>query len=298
MTPVTLSALVDDYLRLTPALRGYSPATLNTYKSWLNGFVKWAGEDATALRLTPDDLLAYQVYRLDERQGLRPRSLNTMRSAFLSFCSWLVERRLLLDNPARCIPKVREDAARRRIVTDDDLPAILAACELFPVKRRGQLAHAALSLLSFSAVRKSELLALKVGDINLPIAIVTVHQGKGGKDREIPICSRCVEAMRQYLVIRGESELSNLLLLTHDRPLRSGVLLSLINEALALAGLADKQYNPHAFRHWYATTALNEGANPGAVADNMGHSGTGTLFKIYNHPNAEQRRKVANLVSI
>lgn len=148
-----------------------------------------------------------------------------------------------------------------------------------------------LSLL-YLGLRVSELCALLLERIDLPGRTVLVYQGKGGKDRTVPIPERLLGPLSGWI---GECSSGPLFPSPKnpDRPLSDRMIRYVVEACARRAGITrpdpTQRVSPHKLRHSYATRLLSRGADLVAVKDLLGHSNISTT-SIYLHCDADRLR--------
>jgi site-specific recombinase XerD len=136
-----------------------------------------------------------------------------------------------------------------------------------------------------AGVRKAELIRLSLDDVNYDDGLVMVREGKGGKDRVVPIGEKGLAALRRYvrlarpLLAKGEE--SHLFV-----SLRGGVMgemgiLQCVKRTVKAAGIT-RNVHPHALRHCCATHMLNHGADIRYVQEFLGHASLSST-QVYTH---------------
>ncbi|MDR2422528.1 MAG: tyrosine-type recombinase/integrase [Deltaproteobacteria bacterium] len=135
--------------------------------------------------------------------------------------------------------------------------------------------QAVLELLYSSGLRVGELAALDVGDLKIPQRSVHVREGKGAKDRLVPVGVPALEALKEWLAQRAsllDPQRPTSALFVAKRGGRLGVreVRRLLDRRLAQSGL-DGGYHPHSLRHSFATHLLAEGADLKAIQEMLGH---------------------------
>ena len=171
------------------------------------------------------------------------------------------------------------------MLTVEEIDRIIASIDLS--KTEGQRNRAIIETLYSCGLRVSELCGLRLSDLYLDEGFMRV-EGKGSKQRLVPVSPRAVEELRRYFVQRAE--------MTNIKPghedyvflsFRRGTKLSrimvfhFIKELVELAGVR-KTVSPHTFRHSFATHLLEGGANLRAIQLMLGHESIGTT-EIYTH---------------
>jgi len=240
--------------------RNYSQTTVNTYLKVVADFARY-------FRRPPDELgkeqiRAYQVYLLKERKlGVRTVGLHTAALRFF-FC-----RTLKRAYPVEEVPYPR--APRR-------LPIILTREEAIRlIDCASNLFHRAMLITMYSTgMRRAELCRLKVEDIDSTRMLIHIRQGKGGKDRDVPLSPKVLETLREYwrwmkpktYLFPGTINGSRA-----DKPITPKVLWEACREAAERAGIT-KAVRPHLLRHSFATHLVEGGADLPTVQALLGHT--------------------------
>lgn len=257
--------------------RGASPHTLRAYGRDLSDL-----EDMLAPRT------AEQATALDLRRWLAGRggsNATTARhlAALRTFYAWALGEGRIAASPAERLAGPRVRPPLPRVLEVDEASAVVEA----PVGEgpREVRNRAILEVAYGGGLRVSELVGLDLADIDLPRGLVRVRQGKGRKDRVVPVGPPAVEAVRAWLVHRG----------TAAGPLfpgsagRLGVraIYEVVRRSGAKNGVAG--VHPHALRHSYATHLLRDGADVRAIQEMLGHASLSTTQR-YAHVELEQLR--------
>jgi site-specific recombinase XerD len=255
--PVTklLQRLHDELVR-----RHYATTTRESYLRIVKAFHRRSGGRLD--RVGPDDLRRYQIYLLEERKlavGTVVAEIAALRFFFLRV---LKRRNMKEDLP---YPK-----RRRR------LPVVLSPEEVQRlIGGAKNLYHRTLLLTLYGAgLRRSEVAHLKVRDIDSQRMLLRVDQGKGGRDREVPLSPTLLAALREYY--RWMRPQTYLFPGTQDgwradRPITTKPIWEAVRLAAQRAQI-DKPVTPHTLRHSYATHLLEAGADLRTIQVLLGHA--------------------------
>ncbi len=142
----------------------------------------------------------------------------------------------------------------------------------------------AISLLA--GLRISEVLHLRIEHLDFEGRTLEVHEGKGGKDRNLPLSEKLIEPLKDWIRDRREGFL--FISERTGRTLTPRAVQRSIKKAATRAQIA-RNVTPHKLRHTFATRLLNRGANLREVQDLMGHANLGTT-EIYLHTETERLR--------
>lgn len=174
------------------------------------------------------------------------------------------------------------------VLTPEEVSHLLAAPN--PQDKMGSRDRAILELLYATGMRVSELCQLKLTDLHDTFVKV---QGKGKKERVIPVGRKAILALDDYLnLFRGkmEEKTAPLFISQKGKPLSRMVVWSRIKVYAKLAGI-QKEISPHTLRHSFATHLLENGADLRLIQDMLGHEDIGTTDR-YTHVTG-QRLKTA-----
>ena len=264
-----------DYLKIE---RRYSDNTVQAYRRDLLRFARDAGRPWPEIR--GHDVTAH-LARLHGR-GLKPRSIQRSLSSLRSLYRFLLRRRLVTEDPT---VGARGPRSRRRLpgVLDTDQAARLLSFEaVTPLDQRDR---AMAELLYGSGLRLTELTGANVADLDLKGGFITVR-GKGGKVRQVPLGSKCIEALERWLACRADGTGSG----ASPQPLFTGRAGRRISprtvqqrlKRLALARLGSEELHPHMLRHSFASHMLESSSDLRAVQELLGHADISTT-QIYTH---------------
>ncbi len=241
------------------------------------------------LKAGEEDLVRFIHHQ--SRAGLSPRSMARVISSLKSFYRFLVLDGILKKNPAVDLSSPKTWLALPKFLTVKEVESLLSQPEEENV--RGIRDKAMLELLYATGLRASELVSLKIKDLNMEDGFL-LCLGKGGKERLVPIGESAVEAVRKY---RDEArpqllkKTSEFLFVTQ----RGGAFTrqgfwKLLKGYARKAGL-DLKISPHILRHSFATHLLERGADLRSVQLMLGHSQI-TTTQIYTHVSRKRLRRV------
>jgi integrase/recombinase XerD len=282
--------LLDQFMNQLKVERGLSANTLAAYSHDLLTFFDFLGRKGVApLEVTQDDLIAYVG---EKRPHLSARSLARCLVSIRMFYRFCVSEEKIETNPARLlgIPKLHQHLPD--ILSRDEVEALLSQPDVQTVL--GKRDKAMLELLYATGLRVTELIDLRVNNINLDAGFVRT-MGKGSKERIVPMGSQAMDALRQYLgggraslLKRGGS--SCLFLSSRGRSMTRQGFWKIIKGYALKAGIV-RRVTPHTLRHSFATHLLEGGADLRSVQVMLGHSDISTT-QIYTHVAREKLRSI------
>ena len=298
---VTLNDCINDYLNHLRHEQGAALTTFKGYQSWLHNLQRWMSENgysAPELDAFNTSVLRRYLYHLSGR-GPRPRTIRGAFHAVRGLGRFLTDAGALKENPTRPLTMPKLDAAQRLTVTDEELSAVLAACDRIADARRSAMAKAILSAFVFAGLRRQECLDLRLADVNFTEKSLLVRSGKGSKSRKIFVCAEAVETLREWIAVRPDPcKTDYLFAFDRARRISCAGLQTLIEEVKAIAGYRDAPHIlPHSIRHRAATRLLQNGANLKDIQTFLGHSSL-QVTSVYLHSNEEQAKSLADLTAL
>jgi integrase/recombinase XerD len=259
---------------------GFSPATVTTRRQYLERFIAWCEERGVAepSEVTRPVLERYRRHlfyaRKSNGQPLSFRSQAQLLIPLRTFFKWLARENLILSNPASELelPKV-EKRLPAATLSIDEAERLMAAPDT--TDEIGLRDRAILEVFYATAIRRTEIVGLKVVDIDWERATLMIRQGKGRKDRLVPLGARAKNWLRTYCdrarpaLIAGRDE-GTLFLTREGRPLETFMLTRDVRRYLIAAGI-EKPGSCHLLRHTTATLMLEGGADIRFIQALLGH---------------------------
>ncbi len=255
--------------------------TLYGYQKHVTLFINWCEErDILSITTVSKSILeSYARYLTKAPLGnkgnpLRAISQQSRLIPVRLFFRWLSDQRLLVYNPAKELVLPKETKNRLRDTLNvAEVEALLSTCNL--KSDLGIRNRAIMEILYSTGIRKKELIGLKPQDINFDEGILKVTEGKGDKQRLVPIGERSLSWTQKYLEqVREKITFNN----GHDSNLflsRNGKALKHLGDIIAdhkkKAGI-NKKGRSHLFRHSMATLMLKNGADIRAIQEILGHA--------------------------
>jgi integrase/recombinase XerD len=282
--------LLDRFLDHLKVERGLAENTVQAYSRDLArffGFLEKRG--LSPPEVSQEDVLAYMS---SLQGGLSVRSAARGLSALKLFFRFLVSTGRIEASPARLLGTPRIPQRLPGVLSRQEVELLLAQPE--PSSPLGMRDRAMLELLYATGLRVSELVHLKVQNINLEAGFVRTL-GKGSKERMVPMGAKALEALRGYLsdgrpaLLRGKSS-PYLFLNLRGRPMTRQGFWKLIRRYGVKAGIP-KGIKPHLLRHSFATHLLECGADLRSVQIMLGHADISTT-QIYTHVTRERLKEI------
>jgi integrase/recombinase XerD len=278
-----VNILLDQYLNYLLVEKGLSRTTLESYSRDLIRYQEFMQDNGVQGISETDSALILKHMIALRNDGLGARSRARHLVSIRGFYRFAVNEKLLKHNPARLIDLPK---------TGLKLPDVLSVDEVFQLlstpnrdKPIGARDAAMLELLYAAGLRVSELVNLKLQNINIEAGFVKVF-GKGSKERVIPIGLHAKEGIAYYLEYSRKVLLKNeispyIFVARAAKPFTRQGFWKLLRRYAASAKL-NKKITPHSLRHSFATHLLEGGADLRAVQIMLGHVDISTT-QIYTH---------------
>ncbi|MCY4625254.1 MAG: site-specific tyrosine recombinase XerD [Chloroflexi bacterium] len=276
---------IDAYLNHLAVERGFSGNTIMAYRNDLYSLQKHLESDGLSdwRRVTSDHLAGF-VLSLQEK-GYSETTRARKTAAVRSFFAFLVDDRMLENSPAVELSSPKIGRSLPSALTEDEVVRLLDAPMAVdtPESRRDK---AMLELLYATGMRVTELVSLKVSDVNLSGGYVRCI-GKGNKERLIPFHEQALGSLEFYIdegrdsfLGNGRKEQALFLNRRGEQLTRQGFWL-ILKEYARKAGIANP-VTPHTLRHSFATHMLRGGASLRQVQEFLGHASIAST-QIYTH---------------
>lgn len=269
----------------------FSEHTIENREHCIKTFALWAFERGLTQprEITKPILERYQRHLYYHRKSNgEPLSFRTQGARMVpvrAFFKWLARENYILFNPASEIELPRpERRLPKAILTPEEAEAVLHQPDLETLI--GMRDRAILEVFYATAIRRLELGGLKLWDIDYERGTLTVRQGKGNKDRIVPLGERAQAWLEKYRdevrpsLVAGRDE-STLFLSVHGMPLDATRLSERVRGYVKKAGV-NKPGSCHLFRHTAATLMLEGGADIRFIQALLGHESLETT-QIYTH---------------
>lgn len=275
------------YLRLEKSL---SPNTLDAYLTDLDKLIRFAAaENLKIAEITYHDLQQFVAQLRDA--GIHPRSQARIISGVRSFYHFLMLDGYIQTDPTELLETPKIGLKLPEILTVNEVNSLLDTIDLsLPEGHRNR---AILEVLYSCGLRVSELTSLRYSDVYFEEGFIKV-EGKGSKQRLVPISETALHEIRNYLVDRNRVPVKKgfediLFLSRRGTSLSRIMVFHIIKQQTEAAGIT-KNVSPHTFRHSFATHLLEGGANLRAIQEMLGHEKI-TTTEIYTHIDREFLRK-------
>lgn len=287
-------AYIRQFKRYLLLEKSLSANSIEAYERDIRHLESFLTHDFPVLSLraiTPTHLKSF-VKAVNEL-GMAPASQARIISGVRAFFNFLMMEGIIEINPAELLESPRLGRKLPEVLNAAEIDNMLAAIDLSEAS--GHRNKAMIEVLFGCGLRVSELISLKISDLFFDDGFIKVT-GKGNKERLVPIGSHAIEAVNWYMAgTRNHQPVQqaarDILFLNNRGAKLSRVMVFLIIKKLAAQVGIHKTISPHTFRHSFATTLVEGGADLRAVQQMLGHESI-TTTEIYTHLDRRYLREV------
>ena len=281
---------LDDFSRILKIERNYSNNTISSYLSDLKSFDNFLEKNEINFKKL-NNKHTKLFFRDLSKKKFSPRTIKRKFSSLSSYFNFLLDRRIIKNNPLNGVFTPKIPKILPEILTIEEINNIFLAAESSKNEILSLRDRCILEMLYSSGLRVSEVCELKINNIQFDLDLIRFF-GKGSKERIIPLTYYARKWLKKYL-----SESRKIL---SSRSKRSSNYVFLSNNGLSLTRMAIwlsvkkyvnsagilKKISPHTFRHSFATHLIDGGANLIELQALLGHADISTT-EIYTHLSRE-----------
>ena len=286
---MSVEAFVD-YLTLE---RHYSSHTVTAYKNDVTAFATFLSEhygDQDIQSVEYPVIRNWIVSMVGD--GVGNRSINRKVSALKAYYRFLQKIESIASNPLSKHKALKTNKSLEVPFSEVEMENVLKALE-FSDDFEGQRDKLMIELLYATGMRRTELVNLKIKDVNLQTALLKVL-GKRNKERILPILPSVMDQLKNYLRLRKElpiiKDATYVFLTQRGHKVYENLVYRVINKYLSMVSPKVKK-SPHMLRHTFATHLLGMGADLNAVKELLGHSSLAST-QVYTHNSIAELKKV------
>ena len=255
-------------------LQNYSETTVNTYRNWFVLFLRCFPHHKPS-NITKEEIM---------EMLLRYRNSNKWSAAgqnsFISSIKYFYEKVLKRKREEYDLPRADKPYKLPTVFAQEEVKAIIMNTE--------NLKHKTILCLAYSGgLRISEIVNLKIADIDSKRMVITLRQAKGKKDRQVMLSPTLLEMFRNYLIAEKEKRPKVFLFEGYSKSQYSVRSIGKIMDKAKLKAGITKKGNIHALRHSFATHLLEGGTDLIIIKELLGHSSV-TTTAIYTHVSKKQ----------
>jgi len=297
--------LIDRYLAYLEGPRRASPHTVTAYRSDLEDFASFIERMDRAVTDVDHPLLRTYLANLETR-GLRRTSIRRRASVIRRFYRFLEREEVVTSNPAELLVLPKGNARLPKVLKTVEVGRMLRVAQARTESGEAAVSPppeswrdlALIELLYDAGLRAGEACNLRLDDLDLGKGWIRVEQGKGRRDRVVPLADPAALAIEAY-VAKGRPDLaqrnesmppSTLFLNARGRTMTTRDVRRVISK-VGVEALDGRPMWPHLLRHSFATHLLEGGADLRSVQELLGHADVGST-QVYTHVSSERLRAV------
>lgn len=274
------------YLKLE---KGFSDNTIEAYMCDLDKFLSFLKDE----HIDPHSVDLDTFHRFSAAIidiGIHPTSLSRILAGVHSFYTFMVLTGELESDPMELLEFPKKPQHLPDVLSVAEVDAIESEIDLSLPE--GQRNKAIIEVLFSCGLRVSELCTLKLSDLYLDEGFIRVN-GKGSKQRLVPISDKAVKELRLYFIDRNTIDIKPgyedfVFISKRKKNISRIMVFHFLKELVEKAGI-QKTVSPHTLRHSFATSLLEGGANLRAIQAMLGHESIGTT-EIYLHTDTTRLR--------
>jgi integrase/recombinase XerD len=277
--------LIESFLTAIRVEKGLSNNTIQSYRNDLNIVCEFlSGKKKNLLTTERDDLVGLLTRLKDEGQS--DASIARLMSSVRGFFKFALTEKLMKKDPTAYMSTRKAWQTLPRFLTQEEVDKLLEQPDLNDDV--GVRDRAMLELLYATGLRVSELVSLRIADVELEAGLLSCF-GKGSKQRRIPIGRSSIHFLKNYFTVRRRmlrGNRSDLLFIEENgKSISRQKFWKIITRYGESAGLG--HVTPHMLRHSFATALIENGADLRSVQMMLGHSNINTT-QVYTHVTNER----------
>jgi integrase/recombinase XerD len=287
-----MSDVIDAFLSYLSVEKGLSQNTITSYREDIDSFKSFLTQRHvdSLLSANKNDITNFMLYEKDK--GINTNSIARRLAALKGLYRFLAQEKLLKNNPTSLIDSPKLWKRIPEVLSVNEVQVLLEQPNIRDTQ--GIRDKAVLETLYATGMRVSEVVYLKLDDVNLDIGFLRCI-GKGKKERIVPLGKKAISSIKRYLATARPKLLKNkesqfLFLSRIGKKISRQSLWKLIKKYAKEARIK-KTIKPHILRHSFATHLLERGADLRSVQEMLGHASISTT-QIYTHINKDRLRAI------
>jgi integrase/recombinase XerD len=287
-----MDTLIDEFLSHLSVERGLSKNTLESYKRDLARFFEYlkSRHIASIDNVTRQIITSFMLSEKD--RGISSNSISRELACLKTFFKFLVRENKIKEDVTSVIESPKLWKKLPSTLNLEEVESLLKAPNVKDLM--GARDKACLELMYATGMRVSELINLKMDDVNMEVGFVRCF-GKGNKERIVPFGKKAREGIIRYIDKARSAflkkKVSNFLFLTRlGKPMSRQTFWKTVKKYASEAGIK-KDITPHSLRHSFATHILERGADLRIVQEMLGHADISTT-QIYTHVSKDRLKSI------
>lgn len=284
--------LHEQFCQYCSAIKNYRPSTIRWYRQTMKRFLK--DTNIKEIEEAKNDVITTFFYNGRIKNNWSSSTFINHRKALIVFFKWCVKNKFISQNPFDGLEKPKLEKRLPKNLTVEETFKLLEITRNYPYKYKFLRTrnYAIMAMFVYCGIRANELLHLKYSDIDLENKVISIQQGKGAKDRLVPIPSNLIPILQNYLKDRLRLQRNCPEFFTSlykNIGLTQSGLKRLVEQ---LKKTSKIHFYPHMLRHTFATLMLEGGCDIFSLSKMMGHSDIKTTT-IYLSTSIQHLKKEA-----
>jgi len=289
-----MEEMLQYFINYLSVEKGLANNTLESYRRDLDKFFSFLKREGLEnIKETSTHIISLYLVEL-RKMGLASSTITRNLSSIRSFYQFLLRDQLISEDPSKELDTPKTEKKLPQVISSREVELLLSQPQA--TEPTGKRDKAMLELLYASGIRVSELISLNVYDVNLKMGFLRCD-GKGGKERMIPLGSIAIQCLQEYLKharpqILKQSEEKALFINQQGKRLTRQGFWKILKKYARKAGITVK-ITPHTLRHSFATHLLENGADLRSVQEMLGHADISTT-QIYTQVTRKKIKEIYN----
>ncbi|MFD0588680.1 tyrosine-type recombinase/integrase [Paenibacillus sp. GCM10027627] len=278
-------------------IRNISAHTITFYRTELIKFMRLleSQDIPTAPEKITSEIIKENIILRMMELGRKETTINCTLRAVRTLFNFLVKESYILRSPMRDMTLVKQKRTIIQTFSRDQMRALLRQPD--PYTFVGVRDATFLMLLIETGVRVRELVDIKLSDIMWQDGVIKID-GKGYKQRHVPIQITMKKQLQKYVKLRGELDHEALFVNVDNKPLKIRTVQEQMQAYGRAAGITGVRCSPHTARHTFAKMSVQNGADVFALQSVLGHASlemVRTYVNLFSHEVTAQHRKFSPL---
>lgn len=297
MAQAMFSEVMLEFDRFLQVERNLSPATRGAYRYDLQKFkeflIRTLGSEPSVSKVSTQHIKDYLSF-LQQKRGYKSATLSRTIASIRVFFEYCVQQKHLEFSPAAYIHNPKLPRKLPIYLVESELRQILSAPDISDTW--GRRDYAMLVLLSFTGMRRQELVGLNINSIDFERRTAKVY-GKGSKERLIPLNAIVVDALMAWLEVRpAVADPEPLFVNRKGQRLTGRSVYNIVRKYVRRAGILKGKISPHKLRHTFATLLHLGEVDILEIQRLLGHASI-TSTQIYTHTNTQKLRSAVERIA-
>ncbi|MGI6328318.1 MAG: site-specific tyrosine recombinase XerD [Dethiobacteria bacterium] len=289
-----MERILKDFVFFLSVEKGLAENTLESYQRDLKKYIQFLNRQEVRDFNETSKKIILEYLAEQKQKGLAVSTLTRNLASIRSFYQYLLQEQIIQENPAGELESPRAEKRLPTVLSFKDIELLLEQPQ--PKGNIGMRDKAMLELLYATGIRVSELVSLNLDNVNLKMGFLKCD-GKGNKERIVPLGSVAIKSLQEYLqngrlkLLKQRDEKA-LFINQHGKRLTRQGFWKILKKYALRTGI-NAEITPHTLRHSFATHLLENGADLRSVQEMLGHADISTT-QIYTQITRKKIKEIYN----